>query len=256
VRCDRLQFVAPLSPNHNQRQSEFVELEKENNKMNKQIISKLKETVRIAAAVSLAVFLSAFYPASISSGNGQTQKTATASTSNAGPKEGIKVHGHWSLEIRNPDGSFVKRTEFENDLTSNGALAIMLELSRERSAGAWTVELVSNAWTNGTARIYEAGSNIPDNIPPGTGFANLALGVKGSAFLLYGEARAQSDGSITEVQTAHGICTKDISPSNCAPQVNPQSNSNLQLFTHAVLPNAQGIVAGQTVQVTVTITIS
>ncbi len=33
-----------------------------------------------------------------------------------GPHEGIAVHGHWTIEVRNPDGSLVRRVEFENSL--------------------------------------------------------------------------------------------------------------------------------------------
>jgi hypothetical protein len=37
-----------------------------------------------------------------------------------GPEEGIEVHGHWVLEVRDPDGSRVVRREFENDLDPHG----------------------------------------------------------------------------------------------------------------------------------------
>jgi hypothetical protein len=33
-----------------------------------------------------------------------------------GTGEGIKVHGHWTLEIQNPDGTLAARHEFENAL--------------------------------------------------------------------------------------------------------------------------------------------
>lgn len=33
-----------------------------------------------------------------------------------GSHEGIKVHGHWTIEVRNPDGKLVSHTEFENGL--------------------------------------------------------------------------------------------------------------------------------------------
>jgi len=38
-----------------------------------------------------------------------------------GMLEGIKVHGHWVIEVRNPDGRLVQRRDFENSLTSVGA---------------------------------------------------------------------------------------------------------------------------------------
>ena len=33
-----------------------------------------------------------------------------------GPAEGIKVHGHWTIELRNPDGGLDSRHELENEL--------------------------------------------------------------------------------------------------------------------------------------------
>jgi hypothetical protein len=33
-----------------------------------------------------------------------------------GAQEGIKVHGHWIIEVRNPDGSITARQEFDNAL--------------------------------------------------------------------------------------------------------------------------------------------
>jgi len=40
-----------------------------------------------------------------------------------GKNEGIKVHGHWVLEIKNPDGSLASRHEFENSLVPGGYTA-------------------------------------------------------------------------------------------------------------------------------------
>ena len=41
-----------------------------------------------------------------------------------GKNEGIKVHGHWVLEIKNPDGSLASRHEFENALTTSSCLNV------------------------------------------------------------------------------------------------------------------------------------
>ena len=52
-----------------------------------------------------------------------------------GPSEGIKVHGHWEMEVRNPDGTLVTRREFENELHSFGKskLASVLSTLSSRS---------------------------------------------------------------------------------------------------------------------------
>ena len=51
------------------------------------------------------------------------ERTSTAQNSSAegrsergGQHEGITVHGHWSIEVHNPDGSLVRHVEFENSL--------------------------------------------------------------------------------------------------------------------------------------------
>jgi hypothetical protein len=47
----------------------------------------------------------------------------SASNLNAQPRqqEGIKVHGHWTIEVRDPDGRLVERRQFENALVPTGA---------------------------------------------------------------------------------------------------------------------------------------
>ena len=55
-----------------------------------------------------------------------TQPTPSAATGEPAPKgahEGIKVHGHWTIEVRNPDGTLAARREFENSLSSGLTLA-------------------------------------------------------------------------------------------------------------------------------------
>jgi hypothetical protein len=62
-----------------------------------------------------------------------------------GRQEGIQVHGHWVLEIRNPDGSVAQRKEFENSLTppsglaTNGAGILAPLLAGATTAGPWAV---------------------------------------------------------------------------------------------------------------------
>ncbi len=38
----------------------------------------------------------------------------------SGPREGVKVHGHWVIEVKNADGSVAERKEFENELALPG----------------------------------------------------------------------------------------------------------------------------------------
>ena len=50
-----------------------------------------------------------------------------------GPHEGIQVHGHWTIEVRNSDGTLAEKREFENAYAGNTFLAGML--ARKNSVG-------------------------------------------------------------------------------------------------------------------------
>jgi len=55
--------------------------------------------------------------------------------------EGIKVHGHWKIVVRNADGSFVKQTEFENSLVTplGGDLVMSQLLNQQAVIAGWAV---------------------------------------------------------------------------------------------------------------------
>ena len=53
--------------------------------------------------------------------------------------EGIKVHGRWAIEVRNPDGTVVERREFNNALQSGGQQILATLLSRIAVPGRWAV---------------------------------------------------------------------------------------------------------------------
>jgi hypothetical protein len=42
--------------------------------------------------------------------------TPVEQSTTKGQQEGIKIHGHWTIEVKNPDGSVVTHREFENSL--------------------------------------------------------------------------------------------------------------------------------------------
>jgi hypothetical protein len=58
-----------------------------------------------------------------------------------GKSEGIKVHGHWVIEIRNPDGSLASRRELENALTTGGQAALARLLLPGSFTSNWDIEL-------------------------------------------------------------------------------------------------------------------
>ena len=38
----------------------------------------------------------------------------------SGPQEGMSIHGHWTVTVRNSDGTIASRHEFENSVTNTG----------------------------------------------------------------------------------------------------------------------------------------
>ncbi len=47
----------------------------------------------------------------------------------ASPSEGIGVHGAWTIEVYNPDGSLDERVQFHNEFVGAGVLADLLSLA-------------------------------------------------------------------------------------------------------------------------------
>jgi hypothetical protein len=92
---------------------------------------------------------------------GSVGRFATGEEADETPKpgkpsgEGIKIHGHWVLQVKNPDGTLGERREFNNSLVTGGnrlltgdAILAAL-LSGNASAGDPSVLLMAQA-TNGT----------------------------------------------------------------------------------------------------------
>jgi hypothetical protein len=56
------------------------------------------------------------------------------------PGDGIKVHGHWTIDVRNPDGTLASHNEFENACFNCGAVLSAL-ISRQGTIFRWQVQL-------------------------------------------------------------------------------------------------------------------
>ncbi len=72
------------------------------------------------------------------------QNPSAKKSSPKGQHEGITVHGHWTIEVRDPDGKVVTHREFENSLAPSpigGANLLAGLLGRLATTGLWTVVL-------------------------------------------------------------------------------------------------------------------
>jgi hypothetical protein len=185
---------------------------------------------------------------SIVAKNGITEPVAGS------PDEGIVVHGHWTIEVRNPDSTLVERREFDNALNAPGGQALASILGRKASVGGWAIELISSAFAGRT--VTGTGAMIVESGYPGTAYTTFSTlrvtapeisdATSGTPLQLSGTATAETDGSITQVKTMINMNPATEAPSSRYAYSAP--------FTSTVLDTPVRLTARQTVTVTVTIT--
>jgi hypothetical protein len=173
------------------------------------------------------------------------------------PQEGIKVHGHWMIEVTNPDGTLAERREFDNALTGAGAGILANVLGRVTSVGGWQINLESaqQAFLRGTA--YAPGVIVENNTYPSPGtnvFTTLTVsvptsGVNANKLVLSGTATAQTDGTIERVN-AFSYRLNSSSP----PSISYVGGG--LAFTATTLASPVALLTGQQVSVTVVISFS
>ncbi len=202
---------------------------------------------------------------------------AQAREEGGGTHEGIKVHGHWVIEVRSPDGSLVRHAEFENSLFSGQMLYAFL--GGTETPGAWTVQLEDGAEQY---VLYLDEPSATAQIASDAGFCTNSPSTEACARSLAVAATASGgltlSGSITipgtfpvtvtlaSAVTSLGYCPGDtygaqlsgalstVSPSSCLPVSTDLNISNT--FTERLQGFAVPVSPGQTVSATVTITFS
>jgi hypothetical protein len=104
-------------------------------------------------AARLVVTAPATSPGAGPAESARAAKTAGAQSSSVKPRaprgqsEGIQVHGHWTIEVHDPDGKLVTHREFENALTTgnnNGTALLAAILGSTVTTGGWFVVLASD----------------------------------------------------------------------------------------------------------------
>jgi hypothetical protein len=157
-------------------------------------------------------------------------------------KGDIHVHGHWVIDVRNPDGTLASHREFENSYLGGNNLATFV--ARLSSVGLWEVGMSSNS------QAYNLYEPLENRQPSGMVSGNLALSVISQAFVINGSFTAAASDTVQIVETLAELCSPSIAPAS------PCVNVPYQVFTQATLNPQISFVAGQIVQVTVTITFS
>jgi len=176
-------------------------------------------------------------------GNAKPEKTG---------KGGIKVHGHWMMEIKNPDGSTASRKEFENSLTTgtnsgNGMLASLLTVT----AGPWFV-LISSGGPASYTLAESAGACTITTPPCQTG---LTVTESNRQIVMQGTTAAMTVSfPITIVSTSMANCYPNVSsPAACLAA--PGLPGGGFQFTQASVTGLT-VQVGQMIAVTVTISFS
>jgi hypothetical protein len=181
----------------------------------------------------------------------------TGQSSGGSTQEGIQVHGHWIIEVREPDGRVASRYEFDNDLT-DGDLALSKLLARDLSVGGWIIRLYNLGgtlpWTDSPCTIVESTDSLP---PDARTFYNLTVVWDTSPkVILSGTATAERDGAIDTVITVLTLCNSDVAPDDCPGTLDAQYQFTRAYLVPDIYPAPIDVLDGQIVQVTVEISFS
>ncbi len=170
--------------------------------------------------------------------------------------EGIQVHGHWKVEILEPDGTLVSVTEFENALQSPTAL--LLALASDAAVGTMSVEIMGpqggphpcgdGAASNWPCVLAETGAVWAATIDS----SNLSITIPSFTLVLSGSVAAVNATTIVEVGTTVKTCPPGVAPTACL----TQAMFNSWGLTSTTLASPPAVAVGQIIQVTVTISFS
>lgn len=197
-----------------------------------------------------------------------------------GQSEGIKVHGHWTIEVRNPDGKVVSHTEFENALNLPQAILANV-LTGRTTVGTWEIVLGTNNNTGGPcgssgANLCTLAQSTSFLAPVGlancstdsgcfatlqVGFAPIALGATPNVVQLTGQATANANSQIGYVETdlytcaTNGVGLSTIDPNSCFTS-GPKFSSASGMLTSAKIFPGSPVPVGPTQIISVTVQIS
>lgn len=168
--------------------------------------------------------------------------TTTPAAPAKGPQEGIKVHGHWTIEVTNPDGTVAQHTEFENAIDVEGSGGLCNILARFHSVGAWTIVLNKNGNISG----YICESTMPTS---GLSISkNLSVTITSDGKLeLNGTINAWEDWDIYDVTTVVSTLPSTSPPSS------QYTNDAFSLTSTTLANPVTNLKAGQQVSVDVVI---
>jgi len=215
----------------------------------------------LVAVVSVALML-VFVVVPGSADGMKTSETAIQEVAAApgGPAEGVAVHGHWTIEVRNPDGSLVVHREFDNTLQPRGNETLVSILAREKIAGRWNVVIVGSPTPPCRSGSMNTNCSSSEANETGTApdvFKTLTVTKVGTGdtakLVLSGRVTIANTTNINQVLTNLKYCGPTVSLADCAAATASIDNAYITL---AILSPTIPVTAGQEVQVIVEISFS
>jgi hypothetical protein len=181
-------------------------------------------------------------------------------------QQGIKVHGHWIIDVRNPDGTLAEHRDFENSLVGGNDILGFLygaEVPSDFAVYLGSSTPPCNVSSGYYCDLVHNLSVLPASARCGYDYCVTGLTVtpqfgQTPALVLAGNMTATQAGSITTVGTFVGICGSPTttltttSASSCAAGNNGYGYGALTQTSITTV----AITSGQIIQVSVTITFS
>jgi len=211
---------------------------------------------------------------------GQNAMSGATEQSGKLGNEGLKIHGHWVIDVQDPDGTPSSHQEFENSVTTGGQALLIGLLAGYVVPADYEIFLQSTSSTSApcvnpatgytgcaivrTLATQPAILTCPNYICNTTltyAYNNANL-TTGSSMVLSGQFTANQNGSINYVSTYAGTCPINpaqstlatTSPADCLAK--SASIGGFSSLTATALTTPTTMTAGQVLIVTVTITFS
>lgn len=127
-------------------------------------------------------------------------------------REGITVHGHWTIEVIR-DGKVVERREFANALETEGGPFLADLLARDSVPGDWYLQL------NGLGENGPCGSGVCEYVETDLNDSPTPSspdsGDNAGSFLISHTTTADTDGAVERVKTGNFPCGPTVTPESC-----------------------------------------
>jgi hypothetical protein len=170
--------------------------------------------------------------------------------------EGIKVHGAWTIVVRNADGTIASTNAFQNELNvQQNADSLLATLMRgDVLFGHWYIMFAAGTLcnpNNSPCSIGDAAS--PPDLANSTNITVTApaTGPNAKKLVLNGSVKVATAGQVSSVETRVVACGLPLPPGGCF-----VSGNNVRPFTNRFLSSPIPVVANQTVDITVVISFS